>query len=161
VARVILHTHIVKKHPETKKSHGSDLNALRPAEGAFWPPPFLFGGKGEEHKTFAMTSRIPCKRATQRTADAKPTFSTRAGMIKGNTTPPRLEPHDTIPTARPLRLENHCVASVMAGSDRPDVARPKATPWASTICQYVLQRLSMQTEKTAMAENGAKITREP
>lgn len=82
-------------------------------------------------------------------------------MIKGNTTPPRLEPHETIPTARPRLVENHWVASVMAGKDRPDVARPKATPWASRICQYVLHRLSMQTEKTAMAEKGARITREP
>lgn len=157
----ITHTHMVKKHPRTKNSHGKDLKARKPAEGAFWPLPFLFGGKGEEHKTLATTSRIPCKRATQRTAEAKPTFSTRTGIIKGNTTPPKLEPHETIPTASPRRLENHCVASVMAGNERPDVARPKATPWASTICQYVLQRLSIQTEKTAMAEKGAKIAREP
>lgn len=153
---------MVKKHPKTKNSHGKDLKTLKPAEGTwFWPLPCLLGGNGDEHKTLAMMSRMPCKSATQRTADAKPTLSTRIGMIKGNTTPPRLEPQETIPTASPRFVENHCVARVMAGSDRPDVARPKATPWASMICQYVLHRLSMQTEKTAMAEKGARITREP
>lgn len=157
-----VHTHMVKKHPSTKNNHGKDLNALKPAEGAgFWPLTFFLGGKGEEHKTLAMTSKMPCRSATQRTADANPTFSTRIGIIKGNTTPPRLEPQDTIPTAKPRLLENHWVARVMAGSDKPDVARPKATPWANMICQYVLHRLSMQTEKTAMAEKGARMTREP
>jgi hypothetical protein len=74
---------------------------------------------------------------------------------------PRLPPADTIPVAIPFLDENHCVAKINAGIERPELANPKAIPCTTITCQYFVQMLSMQTEKTKRTLKGAMIFRGP
>jgi hypothetical protein len=108
-----------------------------------------------------MMSRILCMSAVQRTVVRKPFEEIRRGTMNGKTTPPKLLSAATIPVASPRFDENHCVVNTRVGREMPELAVPKATPCASMICQYFVQRLNMQTAKIARTEKGMLIRRAP
>ena len=51
--------------------------------------------------------------------------------------------------------------NIRVDRETPELAIPKATPCASMICQYFVQRPSMQIAKIARTEKGMLIRRAP
>lgn len=65
----------------------------------------------------------------------------------GITIPPIEEPDIPKPSAAALFLSKYCDKLTMAGNCKNPIVAPMRTPCTSIICQYVLHRLNIMTEK--------------
>jgi hypothetical protein len=88
-----------------------------------------------------------------------PTLGSNCRTIAGNTIPPVADPVAASPIANPLLFEKYVLSKLTAGQKIKPLPSPQHKPWARNSCQYVFDRLAMNSPNTLRIEPVKKTAR--